>query len=579
MTPNDICKELHLCLGQPELEDFDVAVTVADPPSPCVLCTHATTAIEAALQKQDPNATIEHVRQGIEMMCHVLSDDTKCRDFLKHFDQVATWLKEGKDPREICQLLQLCPKQQEVVEVTCDPCALCMHATGIMEQAVQNNQTVEMIRMGIDTLCHYLADDSQCEDFMTQFDEIVETLQQGEDPHQICKDMQFCSSRPEQTWTTLTSTTQVTKDFCAQLTYGLQFQMVSLTSETQGTMAQAWEQDVGTICDVIGILPQCHVVAENFNQLIESLADGQTPVSTCNRLFATTALPTTASDPITCMACEQVAKVIESVAPYGNETLPLVKQGLQALCQYLPVENCDELVDKFDKLAALVLKGESESQACTDVGLCDAMVHLEADVIEIIPVELAVENPDLPCVLCASTGAAIQAVAQYDKSTVPVLKQGLGALCAFLPADAKCEDVLTKFDDLAQLVLSGTSPQDACVKVGMCSSSTDSDSSMNPINDIIPEEGEGCDLCLSMATTIQLANRFDASKIAVLKSGLSKMCGYLPKETQCDRLDDQFDQLVHRMDKNQSPREACAAEGFCPVAQLRGSGSQLMATE
>lgn len=497
----------------------------------CSACQAATKFISACVHYG--NMSLEVIEAGARIACAAELGqrvEPSCDLIINRLNDIIQWIGKGLTPSDICKQLELCDEKPQQY-VLPDPCVLCTHATTAIEAALQqDNSSVEIVRQSLETLCHHLSSESRCSEFLTHFDQVTKWLEAGEDPHEICQKLQLCSQELEEL---------VPRDVCMGMATGLQMQL-----ETRNKYLAT-----ETLC-----------TTEECEKIKSKLVQGQTPEEICDH----DGLIEPVNDMISCLMCQETAKIIKAVEPYGNETLPLVKEGLNQLCSYFPVENCNELLDKFDKLAALVFKGESESQACNEVGLCDAMTVVLTQVSN---------SPDLPCVLCASTGAAIQAVAQYDPSTVPLLKQGLGVLCGFLPGDSKCEDIVAKFDDLAKLIQDGTDPQTACIKVGLCAAIDHHALDQHAIDNDIP-----CQFCSSVANGIQVALQYDEASLPSLKQGLDRLCKLLPNHSECVHLIESFDGLVAALKDGKTPDEACKAQGLCPVTSVKAHGS-IMAME
>jgi hypothetical protein len=73
-----------------------------------------------------------------------------------------------------------------------------------------------------------------------------------------------------------------------------------------------------------------------------------------------------------CLFCEFTANLLEH-AKGSEKVLREAKLTLETMCTVLPpLARCDVLSSKFDELLSLVREGDSPSEACHALAMCDA---------------------------------------------------------------------------------------------------------------------------------------------------------------------------------------------------------------
>lgn len=299
----------------------------------CTLCEYMLHFIQESLAAP---ATDDEIKHAVENICTKLPQGVagQCRDFVEMYgDAVISLLIQGLNPRSVCPLMQMCPRnieKQEDIEVfhpetiinndqqDKPTCPLCLFAVEQAQTVIRDNKTKENIKKVLDGLCTYvpLKLRKECIDFVdTYSNELVDLLITDFKPEEICVQLKLCPK---------------TKDYLDEMG-------ISLDESSE----ESSENDIDS--------------GEDFRYPIELTFDtdfGPSP---------------------NCLLCEEIIKIAEK--KIGNHmTKADIKNALEQSCDKLKkplAGKCHKFIDKYgDQIAELLLKQMEPKIICTEIGLC-----------------------------------------------------------------------------------------------------------------------------------------------------------------------------------------------------------------
>ncbi|OQR92193.1 hypothetical protein ACHHYP_03967 [Achlya hypogyna] len=590
----------------------------------CELCQRTTEMIEDTLKKEE--LAVQVIQQGLHILCQYLPEATKCKVLEERFDDIVEWVKEGFSPKHICTKIKLCtpkhlkhehalPKPLDVHHVEHlsvahvekeSICSICRENARIMMQFADSTHSMELYKTGIQSVCRLAPTATSCRFMTSQFDALAHEFRAGASVDEACTAVQACGHATAPTYLSCT--------FCEYTAGVVESALQQGGPSTLPTVKQA----IGIMCSALPAVAQCDVMDEQFDALAKLVEAGKSAEETCETIHmctklqvATTVAAVEKTDELECLLCQYTGQIIQRVAEYSQDMVPMVKQGMQVLCSQVPEPGfqaeCNAVVAVFDKLAELIEDGSSPGVACREVGLCDsarvaaptlpteALVQLEAKVTAVVKGQTT-PTDEIQCLFCQYTGELIAQVGAYSKDMVPLVKQGMELICLRLQIpeiQAECNGVVAKFDDLASLIESGATPADACRKVHLCAAKATTVVAAPAFASLEAQvraavastrAGEankiGCVFCKYTAEMIRSVGDVSEEMVPVLKEGLVALCSavQLPEiQTECNAVVAKFEQLVSLVAGGASADAACQKVALCGVAEARATVSKELA--
>jgi hypothetical protein len=408
--PREICTGLKYCTariaflpgvtrGDEDLSSFDqglvkvVKNSIESAIDGCFVCTQLTSVIEVALE-QDP-AQINQIRQIADLVCGFLPTDTKCRPYIDKLDEVIDSLKKGEKPKAICHDMKFCPATHGIEKViqsslsasspTSDKgnttCAYCSGVVTVLEYALkQQPDQVREARQAAGIVCELLAADDKCHQDLKWFDAAVFQLKAGKQPHEICQNLQFCSSAAEVNSIKLSDLKFLDPSLApSRCSICKQNSLLLASMITKPDSLATFTDEMNSVCRLIPESKECELLTKHRDTIIDALKNNEDVETICTRIHECKPLNQVTKPAesekfmsMGCLLCEYTAEMLAYAAKNQNE-LRLAKVALETMCTILPPSaKCDVLSSKFDELVTLVGAGKSPSQACHSIALCGA---------------------------------------------------------------------------------------------------------------------------------------------------------------------------------------------------------------
>lgn len=329
---------------------------------------------------------------------------------------------------------------------------------------------------------------------MEHFDLIASWLKSGMDPHKVCVKLHLCPEDSEEMMVVAPPSVELPDacELCETTATALE-----MILQQNNSTAEMIRTELEMICDSIAGSSKCDIILEHFDIVVKWLEDGMDVHTVCHKLevcpasddmdneSALTSVQVK-DDDLECQLCSSTAQAITVVSQVDPSSIPLVKQAVSQLCEYLPgFMKCSILLEHFDQLTKLVEGGSGPEKACATIKMCPAsaalsplpslrQIHFTTKTKTssvFAPMENLVDTytkPSLSCALCVAVGSAIQGVHNYEPSALTMLKQSVGAACSLFPTVWKCDILLNDYDLLEQKIIHGETSQTACSQVKLC---------------------------------------------------------------------------------------------------------------
>ncbi|EDW53573.1 prosaposin [Drosophila sechellia] len=411
----------------------------------CTLCEYMLHFIQETLATPSTDDEIKHT---VENICAKLPSGVagQCRNFVEMYgDAVIALLVQGLNPRDVCPLMQMCPKnlpKKDDVEVFIQPasdeqdhptCPLCLFAVEQAQMKIRDNKSKDNIKKVLNGLCSHLPNEikEECVDFVNTYsNELIDMLITDFKPQEICVQLKLCPK-----------TTNALSDLG-----------ISLEDDVDGEDKSSSEEI-------------------SFND-IESLEE-LPPQLAFDSGF--TAAPN-------CLICEELVKTLEKRMG-KHPTRDSIKHILEESCDRMrkPVNaKCHKVIDKYgDKIADLLLKEMDPKLICTELGMCILADLYDLEVDEALKYDVialphqdnklsSIKEPPT-CVLCEFIMTKLDADLK-NKTEQDDIKRAIEAVCNRLPATVRkqCDAFVDGYASAVLKLLSDVPPKQVCQKLQLC---------------------------------------------------------------------------------------------------------------
>lgn len=468
LVPDQVCKELGLC---PSASTKKIPVAGFEN---CPLCEIMVKIIYNELKDQKTEAEIQKM---LDKLCFLLpsSMQQQCTETVnKDFDLLVHLIIMGMSPEEVCQQIGLCPsaKKAGMPPVASVPskkpkdeeCDICKAVVQFVYNELKNNKTEEEVKQLLDKMCSLLPDSlkQRCRDTVnTYYDQLVDLIEQGFTPEQVCQELGLCSSGRGKL--VATRPIKVASDeTCTYCTTIVQYVYDALQDQKTEEMVK---QALDEVCNLFhgDRRQECVNMVNTYFEIIVSLIlQDFTPQQICQTIGL---CPSSPGGNIECTFCQYALHFIQNEL-VDSRTEAKVEAVLDKLCAKLPedlAKECMAFVEEYGPAVMVLLAQEIDpSIVCVAVKAC--------------PKDGLKKQSDVKLKLneCASCTAAIGYVEQVLKDTKndqEVAKQ-LANACEHVPKtlQSQCKAVIESYGPaLLQTIAQFGSAQKACEKLDICS--------------------------------------------------------------------------------------------------------------
>ncbi|CAH0473940.1 unnamed protein product [Peronospora belbahrii] len=664
----------YLLEGKTDGQVCDIISTVTDLDAtddfPCHLCQRFVQMVDHAVS-QDMQQ-VEQVREIIGDVCDAMPADSMCHTVLKNYDAIVDWVKHGTDSLVVCSRLAICSADsddgskipgldseeplaaEDGALATADlnkqeqSCFFCTHVTGVIyEVNILFPDQLPMLTSLFASVCEMTAAVSKCQEAKANFDRIVDLVQLGQQPREVCVNADFCSKVAALDITHMHGNDKACV-YCDAATTVVEVILQEAPEEINQIREYA-----DMICNILGEDSPCHEYVNQMDTVIDSLNKGSHPRDICKMLkYCSAEREDDPSSQLTersrvgmmrnghvgnhprgsmngqggrhgrvgngmqdetavmqaderpahpvhphhgsCGFCSRVATVIHQVNQKSPEKLSIVKTILSNVCQLVPSKfKCDVVDKNFDKIVEMEKEGKHPHEICKLLGLCDKMHDGEehvpfvtADVKDITVGSDWRPGNETECTYCqfATTVAKI-AVEQYG-ADIREVRAYADMICDMLSKDNPCHIYVKQFDFVIDSITKGMSSKAICVGLKFCIATNANDKGntassglsftspisdrtahdailLRQVNDAMKASIDGCFFCTQAASVIEVAVAADSSKIAQIRQIADVVCIMLPSESQCQSFMEKFDTVIDSLRKGKQIKAICHDLQYC----------------
>jgi len=175
----------------------------------CALCEFVVQTVEGFVTSNSSEAQILNF---LNRACTLLPDpySGQCLQIVAaKGPELIQWIIEKENPQLLCQQLTLCPPSVgakaaidlamlsqgfELPKQQAQFCTVCQFVVSTVEGYVNNNATVNKIEAGLSKVCAKLPTtySAMCMSLVNQVPQIVEWLQEKEQPLTVCQQLKLC---------------------------------------------------------------------------------------------------------------------------------------------------------------------------------------------------------------------------------------------------------------------------------------------------------------------------------------------------------------------------------------------------
>ncbi|CAH1175910.1 unnamed protein product [Phaedon cochleariae] len=167
----------------------------------CVICEFIMKEIEDQLKDKKTDADIEQI---VRHICNIMpkSIKTQCNGFIDDYaDTIIQALIAALEPSEICSMMKLCTSQFETIRVEILECPICQMTVEAMKKILANPKVDHDIEHVLEKTCRGLPHQyrNKCKKMIEKHGkQMIDLLIKHASVHKICKEMEFCSTRFEE---------------------------------------------------------------------------------------------------------------------------------------------------------------------------------------------------------------------------------------------------------------------------------------------------------------------------------------------------------------------------------------------
>ncbi|OQR94427.1 hypothetical protein THRCLA_08171 [Thraustotheca clavata] len=627
-SPKNICLKIKLCpaskphypkpLDVQQVEQLPVVKAEKDN-NVCSICRDNGRIMQ---QFAGTPHGLELYKTGIQSVCRLAPEATSCRFMTQNFDALADKFNSGLSVDAACAQVNACGGTKDPTLLSC---AFCKYSAGIVASALQQGgpDVLPVVKKGLDIMCGALPAQTQCDVLDTNFDKLAELLQAGKSPEYTCEKIQMCAPTQQPNRFAMVPYSLSSPDMLECLLCEYTAQVITRVAQYSQDFVPLVKQGMEILCSQVpepDFQTECNAVVKVFDDLASLIEGGSTASAACQKVhlcdggllpkaippskalqsleakvttILTAKTKSGANDEIGCLFCQYTGEMIQQVGLYSKDMVPLVKQGLELLCDRIQIpefqKECKAVTDKFDQIAKLIDGGSTPQDACKKVKLCDAgekiipdtqsEAEMEAKILNIIEADSVNDVPgDIECVFCEYTAEEIRRIGGYSEVMVPLFKEGLEVMCSQVKVAqfrVQCLEAVNKFDKLAHLVQKGVSPKKACRQVELCNSKNLITSEMASLEEKVKAVVAGepivtdelsCVFCQYTAQVIAQVSVYSKDMVPLVKQGMEALCGQIqiPEfQNKCNAVVNNFDKLAALIEGGTGANEACRQVKLC----------------
>ncbi|ETK78799.1 hypothetical protein L915_15262 [Phytophthora nicotianae] len=535
----------------------------------CKLCQRFVLMIDQALAQEVQQ--VQQVRAIIGDLCDAMSPDSMCHTFLKNYDAIVDWLKHGTDPLVVCARIAMCssdsdsdsqisdlpwtPEEPQTVKdgalVTEDfvendqSCFFCSHVAGVIYQVNELfPEQLPMLKSVLGTVCEMASPESKCKEVEANFDRIVELVQQGQHPHEVCANADFCPKKPMRDIAPWDG--DKTCVYCDVATT-----VVEVILQEAPEQIDQIRDYADMICGMLGDDSPCHLYVDQLDTVVDSLKKGVHPRAICKALKYCTA-------------------ELGDGRPELDENprVGMMRNGPRGIHHHV----------------GMVGPGGRHGYRHGH-GPHSELAMVKDDEHPPHPPHPPHPRPHGSCFFCTRVAMVIHHVNHTSPDKLPIVKNILSNVCQLVPAKCKCDVVDKNFDKIVEMEKEGKRPHEICKSLDVCKKSQGLEDDVPSIADEMkgvvvasqwpPGNATQCTYCQFATTVAKIALQQYGTDIRQIRAYADMICDMLGAENPCHVYVKQFDFVIDGITKGMSAKAICLELKFCTAPALPSPSSDL----
>ncbi|CAI5744412.1 unnamed protein product [Peronospora destructor] len=551
--------QLYLSEGKTDDQVCDIMSAVSDLDTKnnlcCQLCQRFVQMVDQAVSQEVQQ--VEQVREIIGDLCDAMSTDSMCHTFLKNYDAIVDWQSSsGSHISDLAWTPDEPPAVEDGALVTADfqeqnqSCFFCTRVTEVIYQVnILFPDQLLMIKSLLPSVCQMALPVSRCQEVEVKFDRIVELVQGGLDPRDVCVNVDCCSKEAMLDMPPMRGNDKACV-YCDAATT-----VVEVILQEAPEQINEMREYADMICGILGEDSPCHQYVTQLDTVVDSLNKGAHPREICKMLKY-------------CLA-ESVDSLSQSDE---SPRVGMMQHGpLGGDHSLVPSKFECDIVDKnFDKIVELDKEGKHPHEICKSLGVCkkvqDGNVNAFSVADGLKGVAVVSQWPpgdETQCTYCqfATTVAKI-ALEQYG-ADIREVRAYADMMCDMLGEDNPCHVYVKQLDFVIDSITKGMTSKAICVGLKFCTvtiadgkgnaltSSTSPASLVNDLTaddlakDLMEASSDSCFFCTQMASVMEAAVAEDLSQIVQIRQIADVVCLLISSDNQCQSFVKNFDTVNH----------------------------------
>jgi len=199
VDPKELCAMLKLCPAKQQTTPLKTTTPVKESPV-CEVCELMVAQLDSALSDKSTQNEIEF---ALKQVCNYLpaSYQTECESMVQEYTpMMIEYLIKEASPKQLCEMLKLCPAKQAAKKVEGKSCDLCHEVVGKLQKFLHANSTPSEIEHVVDNVCNLILQPkylkSECEQMVREYTpDMINMVIRGATVENICNYTGICGAK------------------------------------------------------------------------------------------------------------------------------------------------------------------------------------------------------------------------------------------------------------------------------------------------------------------------------------------------------------------------------------------------
>lgn len=540
IQPEEICHYLLSCPNSTEaVQRIPTPEAVARRASAYqnidIQCFACKAGIQIAFTFLSNNRTLEDIIAAVNQLCYLVSPNYGCRAYLEELlPPIVQYLQQQLDPAEVCLSLAMCQEEGEVSgrqegeavpmeQVEEMGCFLCSALATLLDDYAESYDEDAVVQIAT-RLCDQLGLlSSQCKAIVEKsLPAIVEKLQDGESPQQLCQSFKLCQVSTGRISLSLLGSRSPEDNDCDSCKDAIaSIEQMLATEGEESTREYLMEQCLAAYSSLV-----CKRAVSELISLVES---GKEASQICSRLnLCSNSEVEKFSEYVDCDTCEKYGKMVQDKISYDMSSGDF-EEVLLSICNQNQIPNCQVYVRMYYKaLYELAVQDKKNYQEiCQELSFCSA-AHLP----QAQHLSLGKNNG-----LCSECKFVIYLAKEFfSRADEQTIEEKVEYICSLAGSGQydRCRELLDSFINSAIDIINGDmSASELCQAMEACSSQlpTLQSTHMQLWEQLQHSPSTDCTLCTWISTSLH-PSLVEKCSHAAVRVKLSHKCSLLPTHEQ-----------------------------------------------